>query len=612
VVTVRLRLPLRVKVMFIAVLPLAVLAAATLWTVNRSITAQTQLRIHDDLRRASAVFESMLASRFRTQEVESQTIAQDPKFFSALTLPGSAEDPQVRATVAGVARDFNAITQSDLFEVINSNGKVVASVGREAIDGAAELVLVREALLGRPQSGLVGEKDSRYQASATPVLAGGRVVGVLLLGSRIGVELADRLRSFTRSEVTFAAGSTPIASTLEEQNDRVALFEALPGLLGAQDNTGGATIAEVRTGHDVYLTLLRPIPQAAPGSRQCYVMQRSLNEETAFLRGMQTGLVTLGIIALVAAILAGWVISDRIVGPVNQIVRGAEAMERGDYEFPLDVNRHDEIGYLATRFQDMRHKQQAYVTSLEEAARVRSEFISLASHELRTPISVIRGYQELMAQGSLGPVAGEQKEALEAIGRSVLTLGRIAEDATRMAQIASERMTLSRADATLGDVIDSAVAEARADAPRRQVHVNCTLAAGLGTAWVDGPRLRQAVANLVRNGIRFTPDGGHVDVDARRDGDTLVIQVCDDGVGIPLEKQRHVFERPSLMRDSLHHHSSSSLEFNSAGMGLGLSIASGIVTAHGGTIGLESEPGVGSRFTIRLPLQAVEPLDAAA
>src|SRR5213076_262395 len=105
-------------------------------------------------------------------------------------------------------------------------------------------------------------------------------------------------------------------------------------------------------------------------------MQRSLNDETAFLRNIQTGLLMLGIVALVAAILAGWVISDRIVGPVNQIVRGAEAMERGDYDFPLDVRRDDEIGYLADRFGDMRQKQRAYVSILEEAARVRSEFIS--------------------------------------------------------------------------------------------------------------------------------------------------------------------------------------------------------------------------------------------
>jgi signal transduction histidine kinase len=606
----QLRLALRARIVIFTALPIATLTLATLWTVNHRVSQQVDDGIREDLQRASAVVENVLEARRAALALAGQVIVQDPKFFSTLTIPGSFHDAQLRATVAGVARDFNVLTRADLFEVTDAEGHLLASVGESNSDEQGRAPLVAGAVSGHPVSGLLAETGAHWQVEALPVFAGGRVVGTLLLGARIDAALAAELKRLTRSEVTFLSEGRLTASTLESDEDRAAV------LAGTRDESRGVlphrALLEVRTPGHIYLTLVRPLPHASQAGTQAYLMQRPLDLETAFLRETQTGLIELGVVALAVALIAGALIAQRITMPVQRLVRGAEEMERGNYDYPLEVESHDEIGYLTERFQDMRQQQRRYVSSLEEVARVKSEFLTVASHELRTPISVIRGYQELMAQGSLGPVAGEQKEALEAIGRSVLTLGRIAEDATRMAQIASERMTLSRADVTLGDVIDAAVAEARADAPRRQVHLNCTLAAGLGTGWVDGPRLRQAVSNLVRNGIRFTPDGGHVDVDARRDGELLVIQVCDDGVGIPLEKQRHVFERASLMRDSLHHHSSSSLEFNSAGMGLGLSIASGIVAAHGGTIGLESEPGVGSRFTIRLPLQAVEQIDAAA
>ena len=127
-----MKMNLRGKILLITVLPLVTLSFATLWVVNRSVTKRTIVGINDDLQRSSAVFENILAARTRTLLVSGAAIAQDPKFFSVLTLPGTWRDPQIRATVRGVARDFNQITQSDLFEVLDARGNPVASVGRES------------------------------------------------------------------------------------------------------------------------------------------------------------------------------------------------------------------------------------------------------------------------------------------------------------------------------------------------------------------------------------------------------------------------------------------------------------------------------------------------
>ena len=305
-------------------------------------------------------------------------------------------------------------------------------------------------------------------------------------------------------------------------------------------------------------------------------------------------------------------ISERILAPVNQIVRSAEAMERGDYDYPLDVRRQDEIGYLATRFREMRQRQRAYVSSLEEVTRAKSEFISLASHELRTPISVIRGFQELMLGGLIGPITEDQREALEAIQRSVGSLSRIAENATRMAQIQSERLVLQLEDTDIEVLVEEAIDSAREAAPGRTVRLSGKVEGEIPELRADRGRLTLAVVNLLTNGIRFTPDGGHVDLVARWRRDELEIEVRDTGIGIPEDRQVALFERGAAGHEVLHHHSSNQLEFNSAGLGLGLSITRGIVEAHGGKLHVESAPGLGSTFRMRLPLAPVHELRKAA
>ena len=110
------------------------LAVATLWTVNRSVTEQVNGSVHESLWRSSRVFEHTLAARYDKLAVTARVIVQDPRFFAALTLPGSSRDPHFRATVTGVARDFSAITKTDLFEVLDVNGALIASVGRAVVD----------------------------------------------------------------------------------------------------------------------------------------------------------------------------------------------------------------------------------------------------------------------------------------------------------------------------------------------------------------------------------------------------------------------------------------------------------------------------------------------
>jgi signal transduction histidine kinase len=606
------RVSLRWKILLFTAIPLVALALGTIWVVDRNVSQQVHKRLEQDLLRAAAVFEDMLDERAEQLHIASGVIVRDPRFFSVLTLPGSHADPAYRNTVAGVARDFNAIAHADLLVVLDEKGRPVASVGSQSAPGVQNAAFVRQALKGSATSGIVVAQPLHFQGTATPVLAGGRVVGVLVLGANIGQELAAKLRALTRSEVSFVSAGALSGSTLTSDGDRRALLTFLTTPGPAAPGRAGAGMLEIRGSHDTYLSLVRPIPGSLLEQDQTYAIQRSLEAETAFLRHIQEGLAQLGLLAILVALIAGLLVAERITTPINRIVHAAAEIERGNYDSPLAITSKDEIGYLAQRFDEMRAHERAFVRSLQEVARIKSEFISVASHELRTPISIIHGFHELLAEGALGELNEDQKRAIAAIGDGTAQLVRIADDATRIAQIEGERLVLSPDDQDVSSLLKTAVHSATAEARGRRVSVTLETDRSIPRLRLDGPRLTEAIANLVRNGIRFTPDGGRVEVRSAWRGGELRIEVSDTGIGIAREFQDKLFEKGFVLRDSLNHHSSNTLEFKSAGLGLGLSIARGIVEAHGGSIAVESELGEGSVFTIRLrPERVMELMEAA-
>lgn len=605
-----MRIGLRPKILLLTVLTPVVLAVATVWIVHSNVSREVHSSIQDDLRRASLVFESTLDARSEALGTAGQVIARDPRFFSILTLPGTHLDPQYRATVQGVARDFNYITRADLFEVVDGQGQLLATVGRGSSSRGSRDPLVHAALEGRGASGILVERQGDYQVTVTPVFAHGHVIGGLLLGARIGQPFARRLRELTRSEVTFVSRHRSVGSTLEDP-DRDATLLALRGRARA-DSVPQSELLEVKAPSSTFLTLVRPIPDSNPTAPQYYVMQRSLEAETEYLSAMRNLLIQLGVLAVIVAILGGMAVAQRITAPIQRLVRAADEMERGDYQYPLEIKSRDEFGHLAERFEEMRQREKVYVQSLEEVARMKTEFINVASHELRTPISIIRGFHDLFATGGLGPITPSQVKALEAIESSLVSLTRVAEDATKMAQIEGERLVLTIDDFDISTVLRQGVSDAIGDARRRELDVTIEVEPDLPPARMDGMRIAQAVCQLVRNAIRFTPDGGMIDVRAWREKDELLIEVRDTGIGIPEEKCRDLFDKSFMVRDSLHHHSSSKLEFNSAGLGLGLAIVRGIIEAHGGSIAVESHISRGTRVIMRVPFECNPGLQMAA
>jgi hypothetical protein len=165
----------------------------------------------------------------------------------------------------GMASDFNRITQTDLFEVVDRHGRLLASVGAAESDRIGRDPMVREALRGKPVEGVLAENGSHYQVALTPVVADGRNVGVLILGARIGESLASQLRSQMRCEVTFLSDGTVTGTTLSTPGDLTALIKKVSSMnIGPDDDLANTSVLQIKGGHALYLTLVRRIPGPTP------------------------------------------------------------------------------------------------------------------------------------------------------------------------------------------------------------------------------------------------------------------------------------------------------------------------------------------------------------
>lgn len=593
---------LRAQILVLTAVPLLALGAAVLWFVDRGVSARSEQAITEDLRRAAGVFEDMLAAHSDELAMTGAIIARDPRFSAVLALPHTRDDAGYRATVESVARDFRQLADPDLFEIVDTHGELVTSSGRLRTGPTERGTLATEALGGRAGQRALVQDGRHLLVVTTPVTADGRVVGALLLGREVSGALASRLRELTDSHVSFLDGDAITRTTLSEE-DAHRVARALAGR--------AATDGPVLEGG--WIAWARPLPLSGPGARQVYVLQRSLAAETAFLRSVRGHLVEIGVALLLVLALATSFLAGHLTRPIRQIVRAATAMERGDFGAPVDRARRDELGTLAARFDDMRQHQRENLRSLAELARAKSEFIAVASHELRTPISVIRGWEEILRTGALAPGAPGFESCLDAIADSCGKLERIAEKATRMAEASDATSLPAPTTNEVESLLDEAIESAQAMAPNRAVRVRAEVGPEARHAVLDRALVLQAIEQLVQNGIRFTPDGGSVEVVAMGDGPDLHVEVRDTGMGISAEVRRRLFDESFVPRDSRHHHTPRGLEFAVPGMGMGLALTRRIAESHGGHVQVQSEEGRGSVFTLVLPgaLAEVSPLSAS-
>jgi signal transduction histidine kinase len=232
----------------------------------------------------------------------------------------------------------------------------------------------------------------------------------------------------------------------------------------------------------------------------------------------------------------------------------------------------------------------------------KSQFFANMSHELRTPLNGILGFAELLADGLYGSLPDKALEILERIQKDGRHLLGLINDVLDISKIEAGQLTLALDNYSLQGIVETVVASTGSLARAKGIEVTAVVSPDLPVGYGDERRLTQVLLNLVGNAIKFT-DTGSVEVRAKAMDDHFILAVKDTGPGIPLEDQARIFEDFQQVDNSITR--------QKGGTGLGLAIARRLVEVHGGHIGLESTPGVGSTFIVSLPIRAADQRQAA-
>jgi signal transduction histidine kinase len=286
--------------------------------------------------------------------------------------------------------------------------------------------------------------------------------------------------------------------------------------------------------------------------------------------------------AIVIALITSQVLAHGITAPLREMTAAARAMARGDYTRRVRATSRDEVGQLAVAFNQM-------AADLASADQQRRELIANVSHELRTPISALQGVLENIVDG----VAAADPETLRKALTQTERLGRLVTELLDLSRIDAGVLALDRSTFPVADLLADVVAEAEvaAAAAERKVVFRTEVHPPEATVYADRERLYQVVVNLLDNAVRHGPADGLVTVSAVAEAGRVVIEVADEGPGIPVEQRNRVFERFTRGDRS-----------TGGGTGLGLAIARWVVELHHGTISVvDQEPAAGCRIRVDLP-----------
>lgn len=274
-------------------------------------------------------------------------------------------------------------------------------------------------------------------------------------------------------------------------------------------------------------------------------------------------------------------------------------------------NEHLEIyaQRLVHRLEDKIKELEAANQKLRDLDRMKSDFIILVSHELRTPLTLISGYAYLLKERTSREDESHHQAVVDianGLSMGVERLGQVVNEIISVSRIASGTLDLAFSPTRLSILIKQIMIEVRHTVENRKINITQSDFTNLPLVDADGAQLRVAIQNVVNNAIKFTPDGGNVDIRYELIGDAIDIIIQDSGIGIAPEKQRVIFEQFHVL-GSIEHHSTSKSAFQGGGLGLGLSISKGIIEAHHGRIWVESDgyhPNLtlGSTFHILLPI----------
>jgi signal transduction histidine kinase len=444
-------------------------------------------------------------------------------------------------------------------------------------------------------------------------LRDGDFAASLLLGH--AREALNDLRT-SEMAVLFVRDEKSRAAMLERVHDVVRLTDSLDTYsLGRVARDIRASMASVESGTEAEFQAAQArrdrdaekisrdqvVPAITRAETAVAIAERTLRERTrervvaaanAANDGRRAAITGLILAVIVAAIIA-IKLTSAVSKPIAELERGMRQVADGDFTAKVAINhsRTDEFGRLAVSFEDMTRQ-------LAELDKLKAEFVSVASHELKTPINVILGYAQLLQEELYGPLTDKQRNVADILEKQTKTLSRLVKQLLDITRFEAGGGKLDVRPVELRGFLHNLEESFQVLADQKGVRFHVSAQDGLAeTVYWDADRINEVLGNLLSNAFKFTERGGEVELTVIPTDHSVQMEVRDTGAGIPLDQLPRIFDK--------FYQADNQGAASHGGSGLGLAIAREIVEAHNGTICGESTPGVGTTFTIVLPQRAV-------
>jgi len=326
-------------------------------------------------------------------------------------------------------------------------------------------------------------------------------------------------------------------------------------------------------------------------------LDQTIEEETRGTRGdYRRAMMATVIVAVGLALLLGALFTIRLIRPVRQITRRVERLGAQDFADRLPEGDRDELGRLASAINEMAARIESSLEDLRSTDRLRRELVANVGHDLRTPLAGLRGYLEEAERFAQEGRGDDAAQALVSARKQAEGASSLVADLFELSVLdrPPESVPLHRGPVPLGELLRDVAGGHRRAFARSDIDLQLDIPTGLPILDADGSRLVRVLSNLLDNARRHTSAGGRVELVARVEPESAVIEVRDTGSGIAPNDLELVFER--------YYKGSDARTRGAGGTGLGLAIARAIARAHGGELVAESEVGVGSVFRMVIPL----------
>lgn len=395
-------------------------------------------------------------------------------------------------------------------------------------------------------------------------------------GGQTAMEFADfsgvSIFYVDRNGNLLAKSGEPVAGfSFIRKQDQQTLFAGQPVSFKYQGADGGH-----------YLVSARKVPASGSGSAETavYVLSSTKHMDESLI-AVRRLLVLAGIGAFLLAAGITWIISRMLSSPLLQMQRATRKLAAGELDTRLDIASRDEIGLLAGAINELAVELKRYRDN-------RQEFFANISHELRTPITYLEGYAQVLRSG-MYKTEDERRQYLDIIHQEAKRLQRMVSDLFELAQMEEGKISLSLEWLDLSELAENAVRKVRLKAESKGLQLGLSIDEDLPLIYADGLRTEQVLSNLLENAVRYT-DQGEISMTVLRNKQGVLLAVEDTGIGIPEDELPLIFDRFYRVEKSRSR--------QHGGTGLGLPIARKLMELQEGELNAYSRPGSGTRFEV--------------